>query len=64
LQNCDDRFQIGTADQVCRDHGRRHFIVAKVQRISALAGEPRTSTASDYRKYPTYVGVFALSALA
>jgi hypothetical protein len=63
LQICDGLFQIGTLDQACREHERRHFIVANVRRISAFAGELRTSTASDYRKYPIYVGISALSAL-
>jgi hypothetical protein len=60
LQKCNGRFQIGVADQACREHGRRHFIVANVRRISAFAGELRASTASDYRKYPIYMGTFTL----
>jgi len=50
LQNCDGRFQIGVADQACRERRRRIFIVGRALRISAFGSEFAALLAQDYRK--------------
>jgi hypothetical protein len=50
LQNCDGRFQIGSADQACREHGRCLFVVVRERRMSAFAGEFAALVAPLYRK--------------